>query len=59
MIVADIDTTNLVAFRVADITIEASPAEAKRSYEDILEKIDIDGNDRQSAYPPSPTRQVL
>jgi hypothetical protein len=59
LIVADIDTMNLVAFRVADITIEASPAEAKRSYEDIIEEIDIDGNDRQSAYPPSPTRQAL
>jgi hypothetical protein len=50
---------NLVTLRITNIAIEGTPTKAKGPYEDVIEKINIDGNDRQSAYPPCTTWQVL
>jgi hypothetical protein len=40
---------NLVALRVTDFPIKGTPTEAEGAYEDVIEEIDIDSNDRQSA----------
>ena len=57
--VTNVNTMNLVTLRITNIAIEGTPTKAKGPYEDVIEKINIDGNDRQSAYPPCPTWQVL
>ena len=57
--VTDVNAMNLIAFRIADIAIQGTPTEAKGTNKDIIEKIDIYGNNRDAAYPPRPSRQAL
>ena len=59
LMVADVDTMDFIAFRVADVTIQGTKTETKRTDEEIIEKIDIECRHHRSAYPPRPTRHVL
>lgn len=59
LVVADIDTVNLVAFRIVGITVKGAPAESERSYKDIIEKEHVQSNNETASYPPCPTGHVL
>lgn len=58
LVVGDVDTVNLVAFRIADIAVERTPAEAERTDKDVIEEADVERDDSSSAEPIGPIRQT-
>jgi hypothetical protein len=54
LMVRNVNTMTLIAFRIANVTIKSTPSEAERPHKEIIEEPDIASNDNQSAYPPSP-----
>ena len=59
LMVTDVNTVYLVAFRIAYLTIQGTPTETERTDENVVEEKDIDSNDNASSYPPCPPWQVL
>ena len=58
LVVGDVNTVNLIPIRIADVTIERTPAETEGTDENIIEKPDVDSHDSSSTKPICPTRQM-
>ena len=59
LMVRDVDTVDLIAFRIVDGTIECSPAEAEGADKEIVEEPDVAQDNRCSSDPPAPGRDFL
>jgi hypothetical protein len=59
LMVGDVDSVNLVAFRITDVAIEGTPTEPERSDKEIVEKPDVARHNGRTSYPPTPRRDTL
>ena len=59
LVVADVDTVNLVAFRITDVAIKGAETESEGTDEEIIEEIDVGSQHRRSTQPPGPSGHVL
>jgi hypothetical protein len=57
--VTHINAVNLITLGIADITIKGTPTEAEGTYKNVIKEIDVSCHNNSSAYPPSPSGQVL
>ena len=54
LMVGDVDTMDLVAFGIAHVAIEGTPAETEGTHKEVLEEPDVAGHDQGAAKPPCP-----
>ena len=58
LMMGNVYTVDLIAVRIADITIERTPTETEWTDENIIEKPDVDSNNSSSTKPICPIRQM-
>ena len=59
LIMGNIDSVNLVTFRIFSISIKRTPTETCWTHKEMIEQKDIEHDNGRSAYPPCPTGIAL